>query len=261
MSMPQFRGYLFDLDGTLYLSEVLLPGVAEALARLRARGARLLYMTNKPLYSPEEYAAKLNALGLPAHPSEVLTSALALGTHMGRDDRGARVLLLGEAEVRRQVLAAGCEIVTDHEAADIVVLAWDRAFSYDRLDQAMQALRRGAKFYATNPDVACPLGGGQAVPDCGALIAALQACSGRAPDFVAGKPSPGMPEAALMRLGLPAAECVLVGDRLQTDIQCGRRAGMATVLVLTGVTDEAALAASPPEMHPDYVLNSVADLP
>lgn len=259
-NVPPFAAYLFDLDGTVYLSDIPLPGAIAALLRLKARGAQVMYLTNKPLYSPEEYATKLSGLGLPAEPEEVLTSSLALGSHLAAHDRGARVLVLGEAQVQRDVTAAGCRIVSDWREAEIVVLGWDRAFSYERLNAAMQAIRRGARFYATNPDVACPLGEGEAVPDCGALIAAIEACTGHAPDFVAGKPGPGMAAAALQHLGRQPEECLLVGDRLQTDMVCGRRAGMKTCLVLTGVTDEATLAAATGEAVPDYVLPSVAEL-
>lgn len=217
-------------------------------------------MTNKPLYSPEEYARKLSRLGIPATPEEVLTSSLALATYIGARHAGAKVLLVGEEQVAQDLQAAGCRLVEEPAEAAVVVLAWDRGFTYAKLDAALQALRAGARFYATNPDVACPMGGGRLAPDCGALIAALEACSGRAPDFVAGKPNPGVAEAALQRLNLQPHECLLVGDRLMTDIVCGRRAGLATALVMTGVTDAASLAAAPQEARPDYVLPSVAEL-
>jgi NagD protein len=257
---PPYRGYLLDLDGTLYLGDELILGAGEALRRLKARGARVMYMTNKPLYSAEAYARKLTALGIPAQTEEVLTSSLALATHMADHDRGARVLLIGEEQVAVDLQEAQCRFVTEPEAAEVVVLSWDRGFTYDKLSAAMRALRHGARLHVTHPDVACPMGGGESVPDCGALLAALRACTGREPDFIAGKPSPGMPLAALRRLGLPAEECLLVGDRLMTDIVCGRRAGLATALVMTGVTDAAALAAAPEEAKPDYVLRSVAEL-
>ncbi len=259
-SPPPYQGYLFDLDGTLYLGEKLIPGAREALERLKRRGARVMYMTNKPLYSPEDYGRKLSALGLPATPEEVLTSSLALAAYLAAHDPGAAVLLVGEGQVAHDLQAAGCRLVEDPAEAEVVALAWDRGFTYEKLNAAMQALLAGARFYATNPDVACPLGEGRLVPDCGSLIAALTACSGRAPDFIAGKPSPGMAQAALQRLNLPPGECLVVGDRLMTDIACGRRAGLATALVLTGVTDAQALAAAPEEARPDYVLESVADL-
>lgn len=259
-SPPPYHGYLFDLDGTIYLGERLIPGAGEALARLKDRGARVIYMTNKPLYSPDDYAHKLSRLGIPARPDEVLTSSLALASHMALHCPAARVLLVGEGQVAHDLKAAGCRLVEEPAEAEVVVLAWDRGFTYGKLDAAMQALRAGAHFLATNPDVACPMGEGRFVPDCGALIAALAACSGRAPDFVAGKPNPGMAEAALQRLELRPQDCLLVGDRLMTDIVCGRRAGVTTALVMTGVTDAAGLAAASEEARPDYVLDSVANL-
>ena len=170
------------------------------------------------------------------------------------------MLLIGEEPVRADLEAAGVRFVEAPEEAEIVVLSWDRGFTYEKLNAAMQALASGARFYATNPDVACPMGGSTFAPDCGSLLAAVTACTGRKPDFVAGKPEPGMPQAALSRLGLEASECLLVGDRLETDIVCGKRAGLATAVVLTGATDEERLFAAPEEMRPDYVLRSVAEL-
>ncbi|MGB9757549.1 MAG: HAD-IIA family hydrolase, partial [Candidatus Bipolaricaulaceae bacterium] len=141
---------------------------------------------------------------------------------------------------------------------EYVVVAFDRTFDYRKLNVAFQALRRGARFYATNPDRTCPVEDGE-VPDAAAVIAALEATTGRKVEKVFGKPSRYMVEAALEILGLPPERCAVVGDRLETDIRMAKENGLIGILVLTGVTRPEDLEHSP--LKPDYVLPSLAELP
>jgi NagD protein len=138
-----------------------------------------------------------------------------------------------------------------------VVIAFDRTFDYGKLNTALQAVRHGARLIATNPDRTCPTEDGE-IPDCAGMIAAVEAVTGARVEAIVGKPSPIILEVALARLGVPAAEAVIVGDRIETDIVMGRRLGLATVLVLSGVTraDDARVA----EIAPDLVLPSIRDL-
>jgi len=258
--LPHFQAYLFDLDGTVYLGEQVIPGAPAAIARLRARGAGVMYITNKPLYPPDEYAAKLTRLGLPTTPAEVITSANVLGDVIAAAYAGARVLVIGEEPVRAEVARAGALLVEDWHEAQVLVASWDRELTYAKLDAALQALLHGAVYLATNPDALCPVGQDEFVPDCGALLAALAAMTGREPDVMAGKPGPRLPLAALARLGVAPADAALVGDRLSTDITCGNRAGMGTIAVLTGEATAASIAAATGEARPDYVVGSVAEL-
>jgi len=256
-----FAGYLFDLDGTIYLGPRLLPGAAACIETLRARGARVLFLSNKPLERREAYAQQLTRLGIPTRPEEVITSGLVLARHLAGQAPGARLFVIGEAPLLDELREAGLRATNDPQAAEeaeIVVASLDREFSYARLLAGFRALRRGARFAATNPDRTLPLDG-EELPDCAGVIAALEACSGRQCELVAGKPSRLMLEAALAALGLPAEQCLMVGDRLETDIAMGQHPGLRTALVLTGVTRPAMLAASP--WQPDYVLPSVADVP
>ena len=260
MDLPQLAAYLFDLDGTIYLGEDIIPGAPEAIARLKARGAGVMYITNKPLSKPDEYAEKLTRLGLPTTPEEIITSSMVLADYLRDHEPGALVFLIGEQVLRDDLAAAGMRLVEDWSDAEVVVLSWDRHFGYDKLNGALQALLRGARLYATNPDVVCPVDVGEVVPDCGAIIAAVHACSGRLPDYVAGKPGSMLPLGALARLGVKPADAALVGDRLETDIACGNRAGMLTIAVLTGVADRETAEAVEGERRADYVIESVAEL-
>lgn len=258
--LPELEAYLFDLDGTVYLGERVIPGVPEAIGRLKARGAKVMYITNKPLSEPEEYAEKLTRLGIPAVPEEIITSSMVLAQYMAAETPGAKVFCIGEPVMRAQLAAVGMEFVERWQEAEVLALSWDRDFDYERLNAALQALLRGAKFFATNPDVVCPVEEGEVVPDCGALIAAVAACSGREPDYIAGKPGPMLPLGALARLGVAPEKAAMVGDRLETDIACGNRAGLTTIAVLTGVATEETIAAAEGEMSPDFVVGSVGEL-
>jgi arabinose operon protein AraL len=250
------RGWLFDLDGTVYLGERLVPGAAETLAALRGDGRRVAFLSNKPLQTRVEYARKLTRLGVPADADDVINSSLVLARHLASLDPGAPVFIIGEAPLIAELRAHGLDVRADHRVR-WVVIAFDRTFDYAKLNTALQAVRQGARLIATNPDRTCPTEDGE-IPDCAGMTAAVEAVTGARVEVVVGKPSPIILEVALARLGVPAAESVIVGDRLETDIVMGKRLGLATVLVLSGVTraDDPRVA----ELAPDLVLPSIRDL-
>ncbi len=250
------RGWLFDLDGTVYRGEALIPGADAVIAALRAAGRRVAFLSNKPLFTRADYAQKLTRLGIPATADDVINSSLALVLHLGRLDPGASLFVIGEPPLIGELRAHGFEVRADARVR-WVVIAFDRTFDYAKLDTALQAVRAGARLIATNPDRTCPTADGE-IPDCAGMIAAVEAVTGRSVEIVVGKPSPIILEVALGRLGVPAAECAIVGDRIETDITMGRRAGLATVLVLSGITraDDPRIAG----LGADLVLGSIRDV-
>jgi NagD protein len=256
MSRPQ--GFIFDLDGTVYLSEALIPGARETIEWLRGREHPVVFVSNKPLESRADYAAKLTRLGVPTPAGQVINSSLVLVRYLGREMPGATVFAIGEPPLLEELRAAGFRLSEDAAEIEAVIASFDRTFDYHKLDVGFQALRRGARFFATNADATCPVVGGE-IPDAGAVIGALEGCSKRKLELVAGKPSPLIVQVALEQLGRRAEECFMVGDRVETDILMGHQAGMRTVLVLTGVTRRADLAHAPAQ--PDHVLESIAELP
>jgi len=254
--LPQ-RGWLFDLDGTIYRGERLIPGAAETIATLRAEGRRVAFLSNKPLYTREDYARKLTQLGIPAGPEDVINSSLVLARHLSALDPGAPVFVIGEPPLVEELRAHGLEVRRDHRVR-WVVIAFDRTFDYAKLNTALQAVRRsGARLIATNPDRTCPTEDGE-IPDCAGMIAAVEAVTERRVEVIVGKPSPIILEVALAALGVAAGDCAIVGDRIETDIVMGKRLGLATVLVLTGITqpDDPRIA----ELAPDAVLGSIREL-
>jgi len=254
--LPQ-RGWLFDLDGTVYLGEALIPGAAQTIAALRADGRRVAFLSNKPLYTRGDYADKLTRLGVPTREDEVVNSSIVLARHLQRLDPGAPVFVIGELPLIGELRAHGFEVRSD---ADVrwVVIAFDRTFDYAKLNTALQAVRRhDARLIATNPDRTCPTAEGE-IPDCAGMMAAVEAVTGKTVEVVVGKPSPIILEVALQTLGVGAADCVIVGDRIETDILMGKRLGLATVLVLSGITR----AGDPriAELRPDLVVDSIGAL-
>lgn len=253
------RGVIFDLDGTVYLGESLIGGARETFQVLRDNGLRWVFLSNKPLERPQAYAAKLSRLGVETPVTQVITSGAVLANYLQRALPRAKLYVVGEPPLQEELAEAGFTIVKDSPDVDCVVLAFDRTLTYEKLNFAFQAVKfKGARLVATNSDRSCPVDGGE-IPDCAGVIAAVEATTGHRVELIAGKPSPLVIEAALARLGLQGEECLMVGDRLETDMAMGIAAGLKTALVLTGVTKRADLDQS--AFHPDYVLNSIAELP
>ena len=256
-----FGGYVFDLDGTLYLGDRLLPGAAETVAAVRDAGARVAFLTNKPLEAPSAYAAKLTDLGIPATPHEVVSSTDALLRYLDGHARGARILPIAERllvdMLRHHGFATLDPATDDPTTADLVVVSWDRTFDYAKLVAAFRAVRGGARIVATNPDPFCPTPDGD-LPDCAAMLAAIEASTGATAEAIVGKPSPHMAGTLLDRLALAPDDTILVGDRLMTDVLMAREAGMASALVLTGATTTQALDGA--DVVPDFVLGGIAEV-
>ena len=252
-----YDGYVFDLDGTVYLGEALLPGARDAVLALRAAGSRTVFLTNKPLELPSDYAAKLTRLGIPTTPADVVSSTDSLLRYLHRHAARTRLYPVAEPLLWDLLRDDGWLLTEDPAEIDMVVVSFDRTFDYAKLQIAFDAVRAGARIVATNPDAYCPVPGG-GLPDCAAMLAAIEACTGVRAEAIVGKPSPHMAATLLDRLALEAGQTLLVGDRLATDMRMAIEAGMAPALVLTGATSRAEIDGSP--IRPRYVLSSVADV-
>ncbi|MCB9418229.1 MAG: HAD-IIA family hydrolase [Ardenticatenaceae bacterium] len=255
--MKFYDAYIFDLDGTVYLGDALLPSAGETITRLREMGKRTVFLSNNPTKTREAYAAKLTKLGLPTPETDVINSSYVMIDFLKRRLSEARLFVVGETSLCSELERAGFEITDDARRVDAVIASFDRTFVYQKLQVAFDAVRGGARFFATNADRYCPVpGGGE--PDAAAMIAAIEACTNTKVEAVVGKPSAYMAEAILSLLAMSPKQCVITGDRLETDVLMGLQAGMAGALTLTGATDGAALAAS--EIKPTYVLRQLSDL-
>lgn len=257
MAIPAYDGYIFDLDGTIYLGEAALPGAVETLAKLRAAGRKIAFLSNNPTHTRETYVQRLRRLGVDASIDQIINSSLVMTRWLLREAPGARLFVIGEQPLIDELVAAGFTLSEQAGEIDVVVASFDRTFVYHKLQVAFDAIRAGARLVATNADRYCPVpGGGQ--PDAAAIIAAIEACTNTRIEQVVGKPSPITVAEVAALLQLPLDRCIMVGDRLETDVAMGVHAGMASALVLTGATPREALDGS--DIQPDYVLDTIAPL-
>ena len=249
---------LLDLDGVVYVGPDAVPGVPEALAAARAAGMRLGYVTNNAARTPEEVAAHLTELAVPAAAADVITSSQAAASVVAqRWGSGARVLPVGGPGVAAALRAAGLTVVERAEDGPAaVVQGYGREVGWAQLAEAVVAVRAGARHVATNTDATIPSPRGP-LPGNGAMVGVVAGVTGQAP-LVTGKPDPAMHAECVRRTG--ARTPLVVGDRLDTDIEGARRAGAASLLVLTGVTGPATLLAAGPGQRPDLLAHDCAGL-
>lgn len=253
----RLKGFILDLDGTVYLGDRLIAGAAEAIVWMRSMG-HVVFLTNKPIDSPASYADKLTRLGVATATEDVITSVAATIAYLGRVWPAAKFHLIGEPYLERELTDAGLTLSSSPSETDVVIVSLDRDLNYAKLHHAYEAARSGAKVYATNPDLVCPTGQGDII-DAGATIAAIEALMGRRIDGVFGKPSLGMAETARLRTRSLPRETLVVGDRIETDIAMGIQAGMRTALVLSGATDRQRAIDS--DQQPDFTVSSLSELP
>ena len=253
----QYSGYIFDLDGTIYLSEKLIPGAREVIEKLRVSSKKIVFLSNKPLQTRKDYAVKLTRLGIPTAADEVINSSRVMAKWLAKQAPRAVIYVIGEPSLIEEMVQEGFRISEQAEEIQYVVASFDRTFDYRKLNIAHQAIKKGARFVATNPDRACPVEGGE-IPDCAAMIGAVEGSTGIKAEAIVGKPSDIMIQVAVQTMGLSPKVCLLVGDRLETDILMGKKAGMATALVLTGATKRETLKTS--DIQPDYVWESIAEI-
>lgn len=254
----RFAGYAFDLDGTLYLGDAALPDAVTVLRQIRADGSRVVFVTNNPLKTGAEYAAKLTRLGIPAREEDVVTALDSLLFYLDRRHGGASILSIGEPLLTEVLAGRGFRVMDDPAGAEVVVVAFDRTFDYAKLTAAYRAVRlHGAALVATNPDPYCPTPDG-GIPDCAAMLAAVEACTNVRAEAITGKPSEHMAMTILNRLAMPAEHVAMVGDRILTDMTMARVMGMTGVLVLSGATRGEDLESAP--IRPEYVIEGIGQL-
>ena len=257
-----YDGYVFDLDGTVYLGDTLLPGAAATIAALRERGRRTVFLSNNPTRDPQMYADKLGRLGIATPITDIVNPVVTVPRWLRTHHPHAGVFVIGEEPLKRALTAAGLRLTERAEEIDIVVASYDRTFDYRKLQIAFDAIwqHRRAMLITSNPDRYCPMPGGRGEPDAAAVVAAIEACTGVTCAANLGKPGAEMLETTLGMLGLAADRCVMIGDRLSTDIAMAATAGMDSALVLTGETTPEMAATLSPDTAPTWVLDRIDGL-
>ncbi len=258
--MKDYRCLLLDLDGVIYRGELLLPGAAELVEWLDASGRQVLFLSNNSFATPEEVTAKLARLGVPRPEGRVMTAGWATTQAIAERFPGGRVFVLAVPSMERLAQRAGLRTVAMEEPElpppDAVLVGLDRGLTYARLRRALRAILAGAAFYAVNRDPRLPVEDGFE-PGTGSIVAALEWSSGQQAEMI-GKPAPGIVLQAMRQLGVASADVLLVGDALDLDVVAGHAAGVATALVLTGISSAEDAAGATGARRPDHVFT---DLP
>ncbi|MEA1894072.1 MAG: HAD-IIA family hydrolase [Euryarchaeota archaeon] len=276
------NAYILDLDGVIFRGSEVIAGAPDTVNRL-LDSARVVFLTNNSTQSRGAVSARLNASGIRCRERDVITAGYATAVYLRIRYGAQKIYPIGESGLIHELKAEGHEIYPGREGvwvegsgdgsgedggegsgegmgedavADFVVVGLDRDFTYEKLRIGLQNILAGAGLIATNTDPVLPVEHGF-LPGAGAIVRALETASGRSA-FVIGKPNPPMMDAVIDHLRIPAHECTLVGDRLDTDILAGNRYGMKTVLVLSGVDTEESVKQS--RIKPDAVIGSVAEM-
>jgi HAD superfamily hydrolase (TIGR01450 family) len=256
---------LVDLDGVVYRGPEPVPGISALLAERVAAGDTVVYCTNNSSRDRSDYVAQLEALGAPVRLDRVFSSACATAQELATSDPPVRVaMVMGAHALVRELRDAGLRTAppTSRGLAldpDVVVVGIDRRLTYERLSIAMQAIREGARFVATNRDPVFPTPEGLQ-PGAGSMVAALETAARRPPDLVVGKPEPILFQTAARSVGQQARDAIVIGDGVLTDIAAANRVGARSVLMLTGVTSRAEAEMQPPERQPTRIAADVAEL-
>ena len=249
--------FLLDMDGTFNLGDQIIDGSLRFIETLNELGIDYLFLTNNSSKHRGQYAEKITRLGLPIPAEKVFTSGEATALYLQRERSGAPVYVVGTPALEEEFLQHGFQL--EQKDPVCIVLGFDTTLTYEKLWKLCDFVRAGLPYIATHPDFNCPTETGF-MPDIGAMIAFVQASTGREPDLVVGKPNRMIVDAVAQKLGLKIEEMAMVGDRLYTDIALGQTSGITTCLVLSGETHPEDLQDSPHQ--PTYTfedLSAIAD--
>ncbi|PID98342.1 MAG: HAD family hydrolase [Actinobacteria bacterium] len=257
-----YDAYIFDMDGTIYLGDELLPGAKRLIEELRRRHIPVRFLSNNPTKDPAEYVAKLEKLGIPTPQEEIASTIVTLVKWLKQHHLGKKVFPIAERPLIRALEEAGIPMSEDPKEIDIVVSSYDRTFEYRKLQIAFDAIwfYQRAILVATNPDRYCPFPGGRGEPDCAAITAAIEACTGHHVDVTIGKPNPITLHETLAGLNVELSNCIMIGDRLGTDIRMAVDAGMPSAMPLTGDSTLDDVDNLPVEQRPTFILDRVDQL-
>lgn len=248
------RGFLIDMDGVIYRGSQLIPGADEFIRRLRRHDIPFLFLTNNSQRTRRDVVTKLLRMGIDVEEKHIFTCAMATARFLAQQKPNGTAYVIGEGGLLNALHQNGYSIV-DHDP-DFVVVGEGRSLNFEMIETAVQMISNGARLIATNLDPNCPTQHGLR-PGCGAIVAMLEAATGRTA-FSVGKPSPVMMRTARKELGLASEETIVIGDTMDTDIMGGIQMGYHTILVLSGGTSAGDLGQF--AFQPNAVVDSIADL-
>lgn len=252
--------FVFDMDGTIYLGDIVFQKAVHLIKRLRAEGRKVLFFTNNASHSPEFYAKKLVRLGFEPQEGEIMTSGDVTVEFLKKERAGKRVYLVGTPDLEDSFKRAGIPLSdgADPKSGDIVVTSFDTTLTYEKLSRACRLIMNGSEYLSTHPDFNCPTEDGF-IPDSGAISAFVTASTGATPRYF-GKPYSDTMDMICSATGAEKSKAAVVGDRLYTDIAIGKRSGVTAILVLTGETKLSDLEGLDEKTLPDIVLDDAEAL-
>ena len=255
--LKQKKLFLLDMDGTIYLDNILFEHSLDFLNYVKSIGGKYVFLTNNSSKSINDYINKLNKLSIEVDSSNFMTSSQATSLHLKQNYGDKKIYVLGTESLKRELSDAGLNIVDAFsDDIDCLLVGFDTELNYSKLDDACRILTRDVIYLATNPDLVCPTSFGF-IPDCGSICNMIETATGKTPEYI-GKPKPTMVELAMQASGFSHDETIVIGDRLYTDIACGINAGVSTGVVLTGETKSIHLTNT--EFKPDYVFENIGQL-
>ncbi len=250
--------WLLDMDGTVSLGEKMIPGAEKFFDRIGGR--KFIFLTNNSSHGASHYIRRLKGMGIDAGRDGILISTDALAALLkGIMPGSIKAFCVGTKDFENELANAGIEPVAGQsEHPDVVLVGFDTSLTYSKLDIACDLIRRGVPWYAANPDKVCPLEDGRVLPDCGAIIAFLETCTGVAPVKVIGKPETAMVDMIIDKYGLDRRRTAMVGDRIYTDLAVAVSSGIRCIAVLTGEASADEIHAS--GIRPDYIFDDIGDI-
>lgn len=247
--------FLLDMDGTVNLGYDPIDGAKEFLETLLKQGKNFVFLTNNSSKNANDYVEKMKSLGFPCEKENVFTSGMAAGMFLRDNKKGKKVYVCGTESLKNELLKYGVNIV--EEDADLVLLGYDTELDYKKIRKVCDFLDAGAEYYATNIDMVCPIEDGRYLPDCGSFADMFYNAVKRRPIFL-GKPDRTMIDILQKETSTPYENIAMVGDRLYTDVKTGVNAGVTSILVMSGETDEEILRNS--DVEPTYIFDSVKNI-
>lgn len=252
--VEKYKGFVFDLDGTIYRGEKLIPGADKTINKIRALDKKVIFVSNKTTDSPGDYLKFLVSNGIEIYPGELITASTVIINYLSQNHRAAKFYAIGEDKFIEELQSSGFIYTENFNEVDVVIVTLDRTLNYQKLEIAARSLECGAKFFAANIDDTCPVDNGE-ILDAGSTISALEKRTHRKLELHFGKPSEFMIKEVLNRIQLGKEDILITGDRIETDIAMGNAFGIDTAIVKTGIKNF-----PNGNIKPVYVLNSINNL-
>ena len=258
MDLKNKELFLLDMDGTIYLDNILFDGALDTLNYILALNKRYIFLTNNSSKSHQDYLNKLKQLNIAVEKDSVFTSGMAMGIYLNKFHPNKRVYLVGTKALENELLDYNINLINSSSTdADVVVIGFDRELNYQKLEKACEFIDKGAIFLATNIDYVCPIKDHRYIPDCGSICQMITNATGKKPHFI-GKPEPDMINLLAHKYDISKDKIVMIGDRVYTDITCGYNANVDTICVLSGESTLKTIEES--NIKPTLVLQSIKDL-